>query len=192
MYINTLKKRILHITANSNVAKNNLSFREQLYLYHGVSKLSNPQVIDLYLKLYEDVEPPKPNPKIQKYLNVALYIACTIIPVPLLSDIVVYLVNKHNWRCIVRCQKDPKEINKRLCYDRCKVGSYQWAVQMLQKELKKCNNHEEIEKRKKCRDSLFKLLITWRGKLVKAKINLKTTEKEAKQEKSGKMGWFRR
>lgn len=175
-----LKKELLHVIANSNAIKDKLTFKEQLYLYRGVSNFSDSQITNLYVKLHEKVEPPKPHPKIQKYLSVGLYIACTAVPIPLLSDLVYYLVNRHSFTCLVRCQQAEQEINKGICYAKCKLGSYKWAVRMIQNEIKKCDRHKEAKKQKKCRKSLFKLLITWRKKVVEAEIKLGTSIRAAK------------
>ena len=166
----TVRQTLLEVVVNSPKIRKQLTFREHLILYQAIRRLPSEKVIKLYTKLFEDVKPPKINPRVDRWISVGLYIACTAIPIPFLSDLVVYLKNKQNWPCRVKCQKEKSEEYKQLCYRKCEYETTKWVVGFIDKELKKCKKHEKLKKKLKCQKRLFKLLSNWKQRQTEAKI----------------------
>jgi len=168
------RNKLIDMISKSTFLRKELSFKDHLLLHNAIHRFPEDKLDSLFLKLSEEVKAPKPNPIYDRYINIGLYVACMAIPLPMLSDLVVYLKNVQNWKCRLRCEKAKED--KQLCYRKCNYESIKYAVKYINKELKKCPKSKDPEK---CRKKLFKLLIIWRKKLVESGIKLKYQVKKS-------------
>ncbi len=160
---------ILGILIEDSRIRDSLSFRDHLNFFRLFERAAA-------------VEPPKLNPKLEKWGRAILYLGLWAIPVPFFNDAVNFLVKKHSFTCFAKCMTQ-KKISRSLCYAQCRYFSAKWATKYLESSLKKCNKHK---KPLKCKSSLLKLLRDWKNRELSRKYKYekllrKETEKKMKR-----------
>lgn len=158
------KSKLINIVTENKQFRQNIPFRKHLEIYQAVNSIKEE---DESLA----VKPPKIDPKKEKYARNALYLGLWVIPIPFFNDVVNYIIKKHNFACIGKCLKQRK-FSRTLCIHQCSYLSAKYAVQMLNKQLPKCN---KADKPVKCKKKLYNMLEDWKQREVEAKIKFEST-----------------
>jgi len=137
----------------------------------------------------DDIEPPKRNPKYEKWLNsgkgaIIAIAAISFIPgATMLSIYLTHLFDITAFKCYTKCKKyKPNMVD--ICTARCKYNAALWVIDYIQDQIKKARKIENDKERKKVEKQLYSMLIYWRQKRIEYKINLNTVEKYSKSWKN--------
>lgn len=161
------KSKLINIVTENKQFRQNIPFRKHLEIYQAVNSIKEE---DESLA----VKPPKIDPKKEKYARNALYLGLWVIPIPFFNDVVNYIIKKHNFACIGKCLKQRK-FSRTLCIHQCSYLSAKYGVQMLNKQLPKCN---KADKPVKCKKKLYSMLEDWKQREVEAKIKFNASMKK--------------
>lgn len=157
------KSKLLNIITENERFRQNISFRQHIQIYQAVSLIKEEEDVA--------VEPPKIDPKKEKFARSALYLGLWVIPIPFFNDVVNYIIKKYNFTCMGKCVKQ-KKFSRTLCTQQCSYLSAKYAVKMLQEQLAKC---VKANKPVKCKKKIYSLLEDWKQREVERKIKFEST-----------------
>ncbi len=170
-----LEKKAKTIAAGYKIPKSQMlnmitedkRFRQLPFKYHiELYKAVSAGVVEQKKSHELVIKPPKIDPAKEKYARQALYLGLWVIPIPFFNDVVNYLIKKHNFACYGKCVTQRK-FSQTLCRHQCSYLSAKYAVQLLNKQLGKCN---KANKPVKCKKKILKMLEDWKQREVEAKI----------------------
>jgi hypothetical protein len=142
------------------------------------------QQINSYIRfILEDkkmVETPKIDPKKEKMARQILYLGLWVVPIPFFNDVINYVVKKYNFTCMSKCMTQSKH-PKNVCFHQCSYLAAKYAVDILNKNLNKCNKADDPIK---CKNKVYKLLGDWKQREVEEKIRLDTEIKNENRKKN--------
>ncbi len=159
------KSKLLKVVTEDKRFRQNTSFRQHIQIYQAISLIKEDEEIA--------VEPPKIDPKKEKYARNALYMGLWVIPIPFFNDVVNYIIKKYSFTCMTKCVKQ-KKFSRLLCTQQCSYLSAKYAVQMLNKQLAKCS---KANKPVKCKKKIYSMLEDWKQREVERKIKFEMTLK---------------
>jgi hypothetical protein len=159
---------VLKVIKNSSLIRERLSFIEHLKFYNAVKTLDENKISILFKTLFEadeapTVEPPKTNPKTDRYIRAALYLGLWVVPVPFFNDVVNYIIKKHDFECMRKCVT---KADRSFCYNQCRYLGRKYAVKFLNGQLQKC---KKAKSPFKCKKKVLSLLEDWRQREVEAR-----------------------
>ena len=157
------RSNLLKIVTEDKRLRQNIPFRQHVKIYQAVRSIKEEEDIA--------VEPPKIDPKKEKFARQALYMGLWVVPIPFFNDVVNYIIKKYNFACMGKCVKQ-KKFSRTLCTQQCSYLSAKYAVQLLNKQLAKCS---KANKPVKCKKKIYKLLEDWKQREVERKIHFQTT-----------------
>lgn len=157
------KSRLINIVTENKQFRQNTPFRKHLKVYQVINSIKEEDESTA-------VKPPKIDPKKEKWARNALYLGLWVVPIPFFNDVVNYIIKKHNFACIGKCLKQRK-FSRTLCIHQCSYLSAKYAVQMLNKQMPKCN---KADKPVKCKKKLYSMLEDWKQREVEAKIKFES------------------
>jgi hypothetical protein len=165
---NTKNILIEHISKDQFL-RENLPFREHLKLFNYLNELTNDE-IEFKLK---DQNIPINNPLTKKnpWIRNGLLALTMISMVPFSTTTLITIRDSQRIPCIKKCHRK----NIEGCVSKCIYLSTKFAVDILEKELKKCNKNPDP---KKCRKNIFKLMQKWKPQLEKEKLDYEFKQKK--------------
>jgi len=168
------RENLLNVISNSPTIRKELSFEEHLNLYHGISKMPEPQLKRLCATLKEAELPPpvKSNPKIELILKIGLTAATIKYPIPGLALVINYMVDSARYKCIQRVEASNAP-DKNLAYAHCRYRAVSESLRIVTREFHKCKKLPNPKHHKNCEKKLYKLMSAQRHKLVKAEAKLR-------------------
>jgi len=173
---NLPKSQLMKIVVESKRLRQSIPFRNHLKMYQRVTALKENEYT---------INPPKIDPAKEKYARQALYLGLWIIPIPFFNDVVNYIIKKYNFACVGKCLGQ-KKYSKILCIHQCSYLSAQYGVQLLKKQLSKCNKSNNPVK---CKKKIYSLLEDWKQREIEAKIKFQSSlrnEMRKAKEREGK------
>ena len=102
----------------------------------------------------------------------ALFVVGLPIPLPFASLVLIAayrMAAKYYYRCSYNCRLKKNDLDKTLCYKKCKVLTIQKTISKIESELEDCWYDKNPEK---CRKNTIKYLNDLYKRLEKAKISL--------------------
>jgi len=170
--------KIVSIVSEDKKFRQNIPFRQHLRIYEAVVSIKEDDSLA--------VEPPKIDPKKQKWAIRAVYWGLWPMPIPFFNDVVKYMIKKYNYKCAAKCSTQ-KKFSQTLCNHQCNYLSAKHAVEFLKKELPKC---DKANKPAKCKKKIYKMLEDWKQREIESKIKFQATlrsELRAAKERQGKV-----
>lgn len=173
-------KRVQLLTIKVNATKSKVrdieykkqSDQEYRYDSYNISKGDNTKIV--YEQGPQPAQPAqkafepkmKMNPKVEKYMRLAVNIGMFFTPVPYFRVIVNHLIKKYSVGCIARCIAQNK-IPKQVCYGQCAYLGAKYASDYLTGQLSKCKQAKNPEK---CRNKINKMLADWKTREIERKL----------------------
>lgn len=164
-----IKSILIEHIQNDKILRKKLSFREHLKIFNYISELSNEEIEDQLKDQNIPINNPveRKNPWIRKGM-----LTLTILSmVPFSTTTLLVLRDSQRIPCIKKCYSNKNND----CVSKCIYLSTKFAVDVLEKELKKCHKNPDP---KKCRKDIFKLLSEWKPKLEKERLDYEFNQKK--------------
>ena len=168
------KSKLLKIIAEDERIRQSIPFRQHIQIYQAVSLIEQKPIGRI-------VKPPKTDPKREKRIRQATFVATTPLMIPGLGAVLNTLLKKFNFACIGKCAAQ-KKFPKGLCLAQCNHLSAKHASQVLTKQLPLCDKNKNPFK---CKKKIYKLLKDWKQREVERKIKFDTILRQA--QKKGKV-----
>jgi len=185
MNINEIKYSLIKIINSSNTINKQISNKVKNQLIESIIKLSDKNTNKLFSILEKIFFRKIEGRDVEK----ALFVAGLPIPLPFASLVLVAayrMAAKYYYKCSYNCRFKKNDLDKTLCYKKCKVLTIQKTISKIEAELEDCWYDKNPEK---CRKNTIKYLDDLYKRLEKAKISLNNyqTKIRIKNKKNAKL-----
>jgi len=106
------------------------------------------------------------DPKKERNARIVLYLGLGVLPIPFFNDIINYIIKKYSFGCAGKCVAQMK-VPKDVCYAQCAYLGAKYAVDLLKKQLPKCDKSKNTIK---CKQKIYNLLEDWEQRKVERKM----------------------
>jgi hypothetical protein len=168
-----IKTQLLKYISTDKILRKNLDFKTHAHIYFSLLEISNKKIEQKLRNQNINVPVNNPVEKGNFWIKNGLVVLSLFVPIPFITAIIVSVRDSQNIPCMKKCTANSNISVD--CVSYCRYLSTKFAVDFLEKEIRKCKNHK---KPKKCRKKLFKQLIVWKQKLEKERLNYEFSQRK--------------